>query len=69
MHQTIPELPQLTVTLQTAAHISGLSRTTLLRKAEEGALETRRVCGRRLVVVESLRKLLGFDDEHKEQAA
>jgi hypothetical protein len=51
----------LTVTLAEATRMSGLSRSTLLRRADDGTLETRAVCGRRLVVVESLRKLLGLE--------
>lgn len=62
------ELPLLTVTLQVATNMSGLSRSTLLRRADEGVLETRNVCGRRLVVVSSLRKLLGFDQKTPEAA-
>ena len=57
------ELPLLTVTLQGATPYPGLSRSTLPRRADEGALETRNVCGRRLVVVSSLRKLLGFEPQ------
>ncbi len=55
------------VTLSAATQMSGLSRMTLLRKDAEGILETRKICGRRLVVVDSLRKLLGLNDG--EQAA
>ena len=59
---------QLTVTLHDASHISGLSRSTLLRRADQGLLETRNVCGRRLVVLASLRKLLGFESGKQEAA-
>jgi hypothetical protein len=62
MQQTT-ELPlPLTVTLAEATRMSGLSRSTLLRRADAGELETRAICNRRLIVVRSLRKLLGFDD-------
>ena len=50
----------LTVTIATAQLMSGLSRATLLRRANEGALDTRKIGGRRLVVVASLRQLLGL---------
>ena len=64
------EIPgPLTVTLPQAQYMSGLSRTTLLKRASEGLLETRLVCNRRLVVVESLRKLLGFNEAKKDEAA
>ena len=52
----------LTVTLRDAAAISGLSTATLRRRAREGALETRRIGGRRLIVVASLRRLLGIGE-------
>jgi hypothetical protein len=49
------------VTLTKATELSGLSRSTLIRRANEGRLKTVSVCGRRLVVVESLRQLLGLE--------
>jgi protein involved in polysaccharide export with SLBB domain len=51
----------ITITLRDAAALSGLSTATLRRRAREGALETRRVGGRRLVVAASLRRLLGAE--------
>jgi hypothetical protein len=69
MDNQLTELPLLTVSLQAATHMSGLSRSTLLRRADEGLLETRNVCGRRLVVVASLRKLLGLDSPEGQEAA
>jgi hypothetical protein len=60
MHTT-PITP-LTVSLPTAEMMSGLSRDTLRRRASDGALETVLVGGRRLVVVESLKKLLGIEE-------
>jgi hypothetical protein len=63
------ELPLLTVTLHDAGLMSGLSRSTLLRRADEGVLETRNVCGRRLVVVSSLKKLLGFEQPNRQETA
>jgi hypothetical protein len=59
----------LTVTLATARTMSGLSRSTLLRRADDGKLDTRLVCGRRLVVVASLKKLLGIEQSGEAQAA
>ena len=49
------------VTLTKATELSGLSRSTLIRRANEGRLKTILVCGRRLVVVESLKELLGLE--------
>jgi hypothetical protein len=59
----------LTVTLAEAQVMSGLSRMTLLRRADAGELETRLICNRRLVVVSSLRKMLGFDPTEVAAAA
>lgn len=53
----------LTVTLSAAASMSGLSRSTLYRRADEGLLKMVSVSGRRLVVVASLKKFLGIEDE------
>jgi hypothetical protein len=49
------------VTLTKASALSGLSRSTLIRRANEGRLKTVSVSGRRLVIVQSLRQLLGLD--------
>jgi len=49
------------VTLTKASELSGLSRSTLIRRANEGRLKTVSVSGRRLVVVASLREMLGLD--------
>lgn len=68
MQQSFEPAP-ITVTLAGAQSMSGLSRATLLRRAEEGVLETRKVFGRRLVVVESLRRLLGVDVQQEGKAA
>jgi hypothetical protein len=59
----------LTVTLADATAMSGLSRMTLLRRVNDGVLESRKICGRRVIVVASLRKLLGFDSGEHEAAA
>jgi hypothetical protein len=53
----------LTVTLTTASFVSGLSRSTLLRRADDGSLATVLVGGRRLVVLSSLRKMLGLNEQ------
>ena len=49
------------ITLRDAAALSGLSVATLRRRAREGALESKRVGGRRLIVAASLRRLLGVE--------
>jgi len=51
----------ITITLRDAAALSGLSVATLRRRAREGALESKRVGGRRLIVAASLRRLLGVE--------
>jgi len=55
-------VPVLTITIRTAAEITGLSRSTLLRRADEGELETVLCHGRRLVNLASLKKLVGVSD-------
>jgi hypothetical protein len=52
-------VPVLTITVRTAAQISGLSRSTLLRRADEGELRTVLCHGRRLVDLASLKQMLG----------
>lgn len=65
MQCQIPEqVAPFTVTLATAQFMSGLSRSTLLRRAEEGMLVTILVGGRRLIVVDSLKKMLGVSEQH-----
>jgi excisionase family DNA binding protein len=55
-------VPVLTVTVKTAAEITGLSRSTILRRAAENELRTI-LCGhRRLVDLTSLKKLVGVTD-------
>jgi hypothetical protein len=49
------------ITLRKATELTGLSRSSLLRRADEGKLKTVFVSGRRLVVVDSLRRLIGLD--------
>jgi excisionase family DNA binding protein len=46
--------------LADAAHLSGLSRATLRRRAAEGALRLVRVGGRTLIPAESLKRLLNI---------
>jgi hypothetical protein len=46
------------VTMQVASQISGLSRTTLYRESMAGRLTTRKVAGRALVRLSSLKKLI-----------
>jgi excisionase family DNA binding protein len=54
-------VPVLTITLKTAAEITGLSRSTLLRRADEGELRTVLCHGRRLVDLTSLKRLVGAE--------
>ena len=53
----------ITVTLQEAARLTGLSQATLRRRAAEGRLTLRKVGGRTLVLYESLVRLLGAEAE------
>jgi hypothetical protein len=47
--------------------LTGLSRSSLLRRADEGKLKTVFVSGRRLVIVESLRRL-GLESTNQKAA-
>lgn len=51
----------LTVSVDDAQVISGLGRTTLYRLIEAGQLETTKLGRRRLVRVDSLKKLIGAE--------
>jgi hypothetical protein len=53
----------LTVPLPEATRIFGLSRSTLLRAGARGDIEIKKVLGRNLVVVKSLKKLIGLEGE------
>jgi len=53
---------RLTCSIADAVIVSGLSRSHLYKKMESGELAFRSHGRRRLVVVKSLRKLLGLDD-------
>ena len=57
--QRSPATAPLTHTLNDAAHITGLSRSTLYRHAAAGSLRLVRVGGRTLVDAASLRALVG----------
>jgi hypothetical protein len=48
----------LTTTVDGACEFSGLSRWSIYRLIQTGQLESRVVCGRRLIVMASLRALL-----------
>lgn len=54
-------VPPLTYTLHDAAAASGLSRNTLYRHAQAGALRLVKVGGRTLVDAASLRALVGAE--------
>lgn len=51
-------MTKITATIKEACEMSGLGRTTLYSKMAEGSLDTVCVGRRRLVKVDSLRKLL-----------
>jgi hypothetical protein len=53
---------RLTCSVADAVTVSGLSRSHLYKKMVSGELEFRNHGRRRLIVVKSLRKLLGLDD-------
>jgi excisionase family DNA binding protein len=57
--QRDPTSAPLTHTLNDAAHVTGLSRSTLYRHAAAGRLRLVKVGGRTLVDAASLRALLG----------
>ena len=61
LSNSAPPVPVLTITNKTAAQITGLSRSTLLRRADEGELRTVLCHGRRLVDLASLKKLVGVE--------
>jgi excisionase family DNA binding protein len=51
----------ITVTVNDAAKALGIGRVTLYKHIKSGAIETVRLGGRRLVKVESLRRLAGAE--------
>lgn len=57
--QSSAHLAPLTHTINNAAHITGLSRSTLYRHASAGRLRLVKVGGRTLVDAASLRTLVG----------
>jgi hypothetical protein len=59
----VPFEQRLTCSVQDAVAASGLSRSHLYKKMLRGELEYRSHGKRRLVVVQSLRKLLGLSDD------
>lgn len=59
------QLQPLTISLAAATALSGLSRSTLLRRADLGELKTISISNRRLVVLESLKQLLGIVEDKK----
>jgi predicted DNA-binding transcriptional regulator AlpA len=52
----------LTVTINRAEGISGLSRATLYRLMDDGKLRSKKVLGRRLIIYKSLEKLLADEE-------
>ena len=51
----------LSTSVQSAASIIGVSRTSIYRLIKDGKIDTVKVRGRRLVKTESLRALVGED--------
>jgi predicted DNA-binding transcriptional regulator AlpA len=62
MQTDIPPLERIAVTIPQAAMMIGLSRSKLYTMIATGALETRRIGRRRIVLVASLRKLIETSD-------
>jgi hypothetical protein len=52
------QLQPFTCTMAEGTQLTGLSRSSLLRRADEGKLKTVFVSGRRLIVVESLKQMV-----------
>jgi excisionase family DNA binding protein len=61
MNNTVPLEQKISVTVDAAAAASGLSRSTIYELIGDGSLESRRVAGRRLILVRSLRRLIEGD--------
>jgi hypothetical protein len=55
---TISEIPRLTVTVKEARQVSGLTHGQIYEAMNTGALESRKVLGRRLIIYSSLERLL-----------
>jgi len=51
----------ITLTINDAAKVIGIGRVTLYKHINSGLIETVKVGGRRLVKVDSLKKLVGAD--------
>jgi excisionase family DNA binding protein len=60
MTTTIPFEQRLSCTIEEACQATGIGRTKLYEEMTAGRVETTRVGGRRLVLVASLKKLLGI---------
>lgn len=58
---SVPINQRISVTVDETVAASGLSRSTIYELIGDGTLESRRVGGRRLVLVRSLRKLIEGD--------
>jgi excisionase family DNA binding protein len=56
---TVPLTERLSYTLQEACAVTGLSESTLRRRAKEGQLRLHRVGGRVVIPADELRRLVG----------
>jgi len=65
----IPFRERITCSINEACYASSFGRTKLYELIGEGQLETRLVAGRRLVLVNSLLKLLGADGGQEAETA
>jgi excisionase family DNA binding protein len=56
---------RITISVEEAAHISGLGKSTIRRLAQQGKLRSARVLARRLIFLDSLQDLLNAEEEVK----
>lgn len=69
MLHAVPITQKISVTVDEAVAASGLSRSTIYELIGDGSLESRRVAGRRLILVRSLRRLIEGDAAEAPEAA
>jgi excisionase family DNA binding protein len=62
-----PEI--ITATIETFGEMSGLSRRTIYRLIESGAIRSVKIGTRRLVVIESYREYLTHNSTHESECA
>jgi excisionase family DNA binding protein len=61
MPASVPLEQRISVSIDEAAAASSLSRRTIYHAIRDGLLESRRIGGRRVILVKSLRRFLGAD--------